>query len=210
MPTDARHRGGASVGSTGCGQPETLATLGVAEILGAHASLRRLALGIRTVVNHLGSYWHTGIVVPDVEAATARLQRALGYRWGPPREVAGRMWTPQGEIDITLVYTYSTGSEPRLELVSGSPGSPWDPAVRTGADHVCYWSDDVARDSQQLEAHGMPVVVRHAGEAPRGFVYHQVANGFRLELMDRKSAEGIDAWMREEWSPGVNGGGGVG
>jgi Glyoxalase/Bleomycin resistance protein/Dioxygenase superfamily len=154
------------------------------------------------LIGRLGPYWHVGIVVADVEQSASAFSRALGCRWGAPREVAARMWTPSGELDVRLTYTYSTGPEPRIELVSGSPGSPWDPVHHSGVDHVCYWSDDVTADSRSLAAEGMGLVVRHAGPVAGGFVYHEAAVGCRVELMDRGAGHRIRAWLRdEEWDP---------
>jgi Glyoxalase/Bleomycin resistance protein/Dioxygenase superfamily len=142
-----------------------------------------------------------GIIVADLERSAAQFSAALGCSWGPPREVAATMWTPEGDIDVMLTYTYSSGPQPRLELICGSSGSPWDPATHSGADHVCYWSDDVAADSNALVAEGMPLAVTHAGEGPKGFVYHHGADGFRIELMARSGMAGVDNWMLEHWEP---------
>jgi hypothetical protein len=107
------------------------------------------------------------------------------------------MWTPAGELDVHLTYTYSSGADPALELVSGSAGSYWDPARRSGVDHVCYYTDDIVADSQRLVDAGYPVVVRLA-EGARGFRYHQApVEGLCIELLERTGKAPTDVWRAE-------------
>jgi hypothetical protein len=148
---------------------------------------------------HLGAPWHTGIIVSDVEASMRDFSAATGCRWAVPSTVTPTIWTPHGEIDTTIVYTYSIGDEPRLELVVGEAGTPWDVQRFGGADHVCYWSDDIARDSAALDDLGFPLVATHAGgEGPRGFVYHaSPVPGMRIELIDRARKPEIEAWLAQ-------------
>jgi hypothetical protein len=154
-----------------------------------------------TVPFDLGAFWHTGIVVDDVEAAMTIFTIATGCRWAVPSTVTPRVWTPERTMDVTITYTYSVGPEPRLELVSANPGSPWDASTHGGIDHVCYWSDDIVEQSNALTRAGLPLLVTHDGDAPRRFVYHaSPVPGMRIELIDRAAKPGIDEWLaRPPW-----------
>jgi Glyoxalase/Bleomycin resistance protein/Dioxygenase superfamily len=110
-------------------------------------------------------FWQVGIVVADIERSMAELTRALGVDWGPlvERELEG--WR--------ILVVFSREGPPYLELLQGSPGSPWDAAAGSRLDHLGYWTGDLAAERERLEGSGMPVVID--GEALGGhWNYHRL------------------------------------
>jgi hypothetical protein len=142
--------------------------------------------------------FHVGIVVDDFESALASLTKLFGYGWcdeiGGPTPVT----LPGGEVTLDLRFSYSTTS-PRLEIIRSLPGTLWEPAAGSGIHHIGYWSDDVARDSHDLERHGL--AREAAGHRPDGvpyWVYHRGPAGPRIELI----SSAIRPVLEQYWSTG--------
>lgn len=52
-------------------------------------------------------FYHTGIVVPDLDEAAAHLTAIAGYRWTKPMEYTMPVVTADGDYDIPFRMTYS-------------------------------------------------------------------------------------------------------
>jgi hypothetical protein len=130
--------------------------------------------------------YHTGIVVPDVEAAMARMSEVAGYRWTKPlsRELPIRM--ADGERVLTLRYAYSLDA-PHIELIQEVPGTPWTATAHAAAHHLGYFCDDLPATSNGLEAAGFALEACAVtdGDAPSVFAYHLAPTGERIEIVDR-------------------------
>ncbi len=100
--------------------------------------------------------YHTGIRVPDLDAAMAELGPALGLTWAAPHSVdAQPAWSPEhGQQHHSLRMTYSCEGPQRVELLEGAPGSQWDGRERPGVHHIGLWSDDVRGETEALLAAG--------------------------------------------------------
>lgn len=131
--------------------------------------------------------YHTGLVVPDVDAAMARMSEAAGYRWTRPEstEMPVRL-ADGGDQVLTLRYTYSLDA-PHIELVQEIPGTPWTAPPRAAAHHLGYFCDDVRATSKRLEDAGFALEVCAVidGTAPSVFAYHLAPTGERIEIVDR-------------------------
>ena len=103
--------------------------------------------------------YHTGIRVPDLDAAMAELGPALGVTWAIPNVVEGQpAWTPErGLQHLPLRFTYSCEGPQHIELLEGPPDSIWDGRQQPGVHHVGVWSDDVGGETQALVAAGWTV-----------------------------------------------------
>jgi len=121
------------------------------------------------------SYFHVGVVVPDLEAAIAETERALGFVFNPPHE------SRYGADTIRV--TYAQQGPPYYELIQGGPGSQWDTSGGPRLDHIGYFSHDLDADVASLEAAGMPVDI-DGREYGGVFTYHRAsATGMRVELV---------------------------
>ena len=120
----------------------------------------------------VGTFFHVGVVVADIEAAMAELGEAMGVEWSGPIERDVGEWVVRAAFART--------PPPYLELIEGQPGSVWDATSGAGIHHLSYWSDDLDSASSSLETAGMPLefdigVARyHRGEH----------SGTRVELLD--------------------------
>lgn len=133
-------------------------------------------------------YFHTGIIVEDIELAREELGRALGLHFAPAHQS-----TYDGK---TIEVCYSREGPPYVELIQGAAGSHWDTAPGARMDHLGYWSEDLEADMRTLEENGLAVDIDGIAYGGR-FSYHRtVHSGLRVELVDISRKESIEARTR--------------
>jgi Glyoxalase/Bleomycin resistance protein/Dioxygenase superfamily len=143
--------------------------------------------------------FHTGIVVPDVNASMAELTAAAGYVWldvvdreawdmilfGSPFRMPG------------LRFTYSTQPH-RLELIEAVPDTLWveQPAPATSVHHLGFWSDDLTGDSERMSSEGLELVMTNPSPdgRPVNGAYHRLPSGVLVELVDTARKPLFEAW----------------
>jgi hypothetical protein len=138
-------------------------------------------------------FFQVGILVHDLEAAMDELSRGIGVRWGAIRE--------RERDGLTYRLVFSVEGPPHIELIEGSPGTPWD-TVEPRIDHLMWWSDDLAGDTRRLEREGLPL---DAGDPIGGDTwgyFKAEQSGLRIELID--SATRAD--YRQRWQIGDSAG----
>jgi hypothetical protein len=133
-------------------------------------------------------HYHVGIVVSDMNAASAKLSDLLGITWGPIMHLDATDYRDQAGRDVVLPTTmrYSTGT-PCLELILEVPGSVWVRNEASNLHHIGFWSDDLTGQSTAFSAAGCPLQLcgRAGGVAPTSFAYHRDTElGIRIELVD--------------------------
>jgi hypothetical protein len=143
--------------------------------------------------------FHVGIVVDDLDATLAQLTELFGYEWCDEIAVETPVRLPTGETVLDQRFRYSR-NEPRLEVIQSIPGTLWMPAAGSGVHHLGYWSDDVVRDSAELERRG--IVREAAGILPDGsphWAYHRAADGPRIELVSTE----LQVPLGQYWTTGT-------
>jgi catechol 2,3-dioxygenase-like lactoylglutathione lyase family enzyme len=131
-------------------------------------------------------FYHTGIVVPDLEAAMARLSALAGYRWINPLTYTLPFRTASGTHEFTSTFVYSLQA-PYVELIQEVPGSPWTAAPGKSVHHLGYFTDSLADTARMLEDNGFTFEAT-ADVAPPGlalFAYYVDEFGTRIEIVDR-------------------------
>lgn len=134
--------------------------------------------------------YHTGIVVPDLDAAMARLTALTGYRWITPLSYTLPFRTAAGSRELTSTIVYSVQG-PHLELVQEVPGSPWTAAPGNSVHHLGYFTDNLAETGRMLERNGFRFemtadVAQPSAESDLAlFAYYVDAFGTRIEIVDR-------------------------
>jgi Glyoxalase/Bleomycin resistance protein/Dioxygenase superfamily len=132
----------------------------------------------------LKTIWQIGIVVADIDAASAELTQVLGLEIPATEERA----FGDHRLRVTLATPY-------FELIEGTPGGPWDGHSASRLDYVSCWVDDLCTERKRVEAAGCPVFLD--GEAvgiPAN--YHRLpATDIRLEPLTSKYKQAIrDMW----------------
>lgn len=154
----------------------------------------------------MSEVFHTGFVVPDLEAGMAELTETLGCAWAPLQAQRLRLRFPDRDADVDLRFTYSTAPH-HLELIEAVPDTVWalQPAGAPATHHVGIWSDDVAGDSERLTRAGSPCLAtyRTSSGRPAGFAYHRLASGALIEFVDAARKAVFAEWFAGgDWQPG--------
>src|SRR6202453_1735988 len=80
-------------------------------------------------------FYHTGIIVPDLDAAMARLTALAGNRWITPLTCVPPFRTTPGAPEVSSTFLSSLESPP-LELIKEVPASPWAAAPGNSIHHL--------------------------------------------------------------------------
>lgn len=144
-------------------------------------------------------FYHTGIVVPDLDAAMARLSALAGYRWIKPLSYTLPFRTTAGIQELTSTIVYSVQS-PYIELLQEVPGTPWTAAPGNAVHHLGYFTDDLAGTAQELERNGCTFEMNGAvtGSEPAMFAYYLDPAGVRIEIVDRALFPDFPAFLESQ------------
>ena len=148
-------------------------------------------------------FYHTGIVVPDLEAAMARLTALASYRWITPLTYTLPFRTANGTRELTSTFVYSLQS-PHVELIREVPDSPWAAAPGNAVHHLGYFTDNLADAAETLEANGFTFEATADVSPPdlALFAYYVDAFGTRIEIVDRALFPDFPAFLQSAAAPG--------
>ena len=114
----------------------------------------------------MGSIWHIGIAVPDLDKGQTELGDVFGLRWRPARvrkltlaDAAGRPYAAECHV------VFSLGGPFAVEVWQAIPGTPLDLPQASGVHHIGYRAGDLAAEATRLDALGYPRYAT-AGAAP--------------------------------------------
>ena len=134
----------------------------------------------------MGSIWHIGIAVPDLEEGKAELGEVFGLHWRPSRvrklTLADAVGRPC-EVECHVVF--SLGGPFAVEVWQAIPGTPLDVPEAGGVHHIGYWVDDLAATASALEDAGYRQEARPSGAGLSKFAYYIDPAGVRIEIVDR-------------------------
>ncbi len=149
--------------------------------------------------------YHTGIVVPDIDAAMARLSTLAGYRWITPLTYTLPFRTATGTRELTSTIVYSV-QNPHIELLKEVPRTPWTAAPGNSVHHLGYFTDNLAETGQMLEHNGFTFeMTANISGAPGSelalFAYYVDAFGTRIEIVDRALFPDFPAFLDSMAAP---------
>jgi hypothetical protein len=147
-------------------------------------------------------FYHTGIIVPDLEAAMSRLSALAGYRWITPLSYTLPFRTATGTRELTSTIVYSVQT-PHIELLQEVPGSPWTSAPGNSVHHLGYFTDNLVNTARTLEANGFTfeMTADVPGSELALFAYYVDAFGTRIEIVDRALFPDFPAFVRSMAGP---------
>lgn len=103
----------------------------------------------------MGSIWHIGIAVPDLEKGMSELGEVFGIRWRPARVRRLTLDDPAGRPhEVECHVAFSLGGPFAVEVWQAIPGTPLDLREGGGVHHIGYWVDDLAAEAKRLAALG--------------------------------------------------------
>ena len=142
--------------------------------------------------------FHTGIRVPDLDAAMEEMGETLGVTWASVQDKPGQqVWTPEdGRQRTHLRFTYSCEGPQHLELLEGEPGSVWDGRDDPGVHHVGVWVDDVAAETQRCLDLGWTLAAAQASpdDGFGAFTYVVPPSGPIVELVWSAIKPRFESW----------------
>jgi Glyoxalase/Bleomycin resistance protein/Dioxygenase superfamily len=143
--------------------------------------------------------YHTGIVVPDLDAAMSHYSTLAGYEWITPLSYTLPFRTATGTYELTSTIVYSLQS-PHIELVQEVPGTPWVAAPGNSVHHIGYFTDNLANSARVLEESGFTFEMTGAvGDSELAlFAYYVDAFGTRIEIVDRALFPDWPAFLRSQ------------
>lgn len=147
-------------------------------------------------------FYHTGVIVTDLDAAMARLSALAGYRWINPVSYSLPFRTATGIHELTSTFVYSLQA-PHVELIQEVPGTPWTAAPGNAIHHMGYFTDDLAESARALEANGFTFEAT-ADTSPPGlalFAYYVDPSGTRIEIVDRALFPDFPAFLQSAAAP---------
>ncbi|OBF63005.1 bleomycin resistance protein [Mycobacterium sp. 852002-51971_SCH5477799-a] len=147
-------------------------------------------------------FYHTGIIVADLDAAMARMSALAGYRWISPVSYTLPFRTTAGTQEVTSTFVYSLQA-PHVELIREVPGTAWTAAPGNAIHHLGYWTDNLAESAKMLEHNGFTFEAT-ADTAPPDlalFAYYLDAAGTRIEIVDRALFPDFPAFLQAAAGP---------
>jgi hypothetical protein len=147
-------------------------------------------------------FYHTGIIVPDLDAAMARLSALAGYQWINPLSYTLPFRTATGTRELTSRFVYSLQA-PHVELIQEVPGSPWTAAPGNSIHHLGYFTDNLAETAGMLEDNGFSFEATADVSPPdlALFAYYVDEAGTRVEIVDRALFPDFPAFLQAASSP---------
>lgn len=148
-----------------------------------------------TALTTPAQFYHVCFAVPDIAAAMAELTELVGAQFGAVRDESLGGW------EYTIVFTTTA---PHIELVSGSPGSPWE-TTTPRFHHLGWWSDcldetveawtgpaDSAHDASVATTGPIATMMFDGRAFGRRFAYVDgPRSGVRFEAVDRSGFAGF-------------------
>ncbi|OBJ09224.1 VOC family protein [Mycobacterium sp. 1465703.0] len=147
-------------------------------------------------------FYHTGIIVPDLDAAMDRLSALAGYRWITPVSYTLPFRTTSGTQEVTSTFVYSLQA-PHVELINEVPGTAWTAAPGNAIHHLGYWTDNLAESAKLLEDNGFAFEATADTAAPELalFAYYVDSAGTRIEIVDRALFPDFPAFLQAAAGP---------
>ncbi len=125
--------------------------------------------------------YHTGFVVPSLDAAMEEFSRVLGLEWREVREATLRIPNRRGAmIEGTSRFVHSQGA-PSIELFEGIPDTILEGGDRPRFHHIGFWADDLRTCSAHVDACGWAYLHDATAVTPPPAAFHEAPFGF-LEL----------------------------
>jgi catechol 2,3-dioxygenase-like lactoylglutathione lyase family enzyme len=123
-------------------------------------------------------FFHVGVLVRDIDQATADFGQILGLRFEPVRSAP----LISGE---TMRFCYSLPGPPYLELVQMAANSLgiWGPEQAEGLHHIAFADPDLPGTCAAFGGQVDPVVGGEGGSARVIFTRPEALHGIRVEYL---------------------------
>ena len=158
------------------------------------------------------SFFHTGIVVPDLERAVARYSDILGIRFTEPAVFDIPRLEDPDPHPFELTAVMSMTEPPWFELIQADGDGIISAANAGGILYYGIYEDDMAERLEQLDKQGVRVDARlkmDADSVPFVVITGPDLCGGRIEYVSSEDRAPLEEWVRTGVFPGGVAGGGL-
>jgi catechol 2,3-dioxygenase-like lactoylglutathione lyase family enzyme len=155
------------------------------------------------------SFFHSGIIVPDLEKAIARFSDVLGIKFAEPATFHIPCLEDPTQHPGKLVAAFSMTAPPYYELIQADGDGIISIANGGKILYFGIWESDMAKRLEQLEKQqiGWDALFRMSPtETPYAMITKPDLLGARIEYVEDTAREPIEEWVRTGKYPGGIGG----
>jgi catechol 2,3-dioxygenase-like lactoylglutathione lyase family enzyme len=147
----------------------------------------------------IGSLFHTGVIVDDLDQAMELLTKIAGLEWATPRVIGGFMHTPRGALYRESKVTYSTTGPHHVELIQHLDATAWlaAPGGRR-VHHLGFWVDDIAEGMDRFAEIGLEADIYatdNEGRPTSPSFHRHEASGLWFELIESSHRQAMEEWF---------------
>jgi hypothetical protein len=145
------------------------------------------------------SYFHVGIIVPDIGAAIARYEDVLGIRFTEPATFHIPCIEDPNPHEAQLVAAFSMTEPPHYELLQAAGDGITSPKLAGKILYYGVWETDMAGRLKKLEQQkiGLDALFKmDANSLPFTMITEPVLMGARIEYVDVSYKSAIEEWVR--------------
>lgn len=153
------------------------------------------------------SYFHVGIIVPDLAAAIARYEDVLGVKFTEPAALRVPYIEDPNPHEGQLISAYSMTEPPYYELLQAAGDGITSARFAGNILYYGLWEPDMAGRLKKLEQQRIGLDAKFKMEAnglPFAIITEPVLMGARIEYVDISNKSTIEEWVRTgKVPPGV-------
>jgi hypothetical protein len=145
------------------------------------------------------SYFHVGIIVPDLAAAIARYEDVLGIRFTEPATLKVPCIEDPDPHEGQLVTAYSMTEPPYYELLQAAGDGITSLKLAGKILYYGVWETDMAGRLKTLEQQKIGLDAKFkmdANSLPFAIITEPVLMGARIEYVDVSNKSTIEEWVR--------------
>lgn len=148
--------------------------------------------------------FHVGVLVPDLDEATARFTEVLGLTFKEPAVAHVDRFEQLGRVEeLDLRITWSIEGPPYLEILESQDNEGLYGRAQEGLHHIGLWEPDPEALIERLMASGLRNEATQYMPDDRILATYTGPDelyGTRLEFIEAGRRPGMEAWLAgKEW-----------
>ena len=148
--------------------------------------------------------FHVGVLVPDIDEATARFAEVLGLTFKTPAIAHVDRFEQRSRVEeLDLRITWSVEGPPYLELLESQDNDGLYGRSQEGLHHIGLWEPDPETLIERLQGLGLKNEATQYMPDDRILATYTAPHelyGTRLEFIEAGRQPGMESWLAgEEW-----------
>jgi catechol 2,3-dioxygenase-like lactoylglutathione lyase family enzyme len=144
------------------------------------------------------TYFHIGVIVPDLDRAAADFSRVLGLTFTDPAVVHVPWFVDPTPHEHTVHAVFSEDGPPYYELIQAAGDGIFSAREAGQILYLGMWESDMAGRMRTLQENGIGIDAQlKASEdaVPFCIITKPDVLGIRLEYVDESAHPGIERWV---------------